>query len=67
MNALANPDQHVTPGPAAIGPGAALRRFMLAQWRKLTRRMRHSYRPEQHYMRGCGPKCQAKQALTDRH
>jgi len=30
-------------------------------WRGLMRDLFNNYRPEQHYMRGPGPKCRAKQ------
>ncbi|HAQ82154.1 MAG: hypothetical protein CFE30_07820 [Bradyrhizobium sp. PARBB1] len=32
-------------------------------WQKLIARMCDPYRPEQHYMRGPGPRCRAKHAV----
>lgn len=32
-------------------------------WQRLAKRLRDPYRPERHYMRGPGPKWQAKQSL----
>lgn len=34
-------------------------------WRTVTRDLFDPYRPEQHYMRGPGPRCREKQNLSD--
>ncbi len=41
-------------------PFAAIGNIFSAFWRELTRDAVRPYRPEQHYMRGPGPACQAK-------
>ena len=46
---------------AISGTAAALLPNALAAfWRELTRDVLRPYRPEQHYMRGPGPACRAK-------
>jgi hypothetical protein len=46
---------------AISGTAAALLPNALAAfWRELTRDILRPYRPEQHYMRGPGPACRAK-------
>jgi len=39
---------------------SATPRKLQRAWRALRRSVREPYRPEQHYMRGPGPKCRAK-------
>ncbi len=34
-------------------------------WRSMTKSMFDAYRPEQHYMRGPGPRCREKQNFSD--
>jgi hypothetical protein len=41
-------------------PFALLKPALLAFWREMTRDVAGRYRPEQHYMRGPGPKWRAK-------
>ena len=33
-------------------------------WRTMTKSLFDSYRPEQHYMRGPGPRCREKQNIS---
>lgn len=42
----------------------SLTHTLVATWRTLSRDLFDSYRPEQHYMRGPGPKWRAKHAST---
>jgi hypothetical protein len=37
---------------------------LLSSWRAQLADWFHSYRPEKHYMRGPGPKCQEKQSRS---
>ncbi len=45
---------------AALLPLTSLTNALAAFWHGLTRDAVRPYRPEQHYMRGPGPACQAK-------
>ena len=51
------PSAQFTPRPVA-GARTTARGLLLITvlWRKLTQKIRASYRPERHYMRGPGPK-----------
>jgi hypothetical protein len=51
---------------AATSPPAALFRISAQRWRKQMARLFDPYRPELHYLRGPGPKCREKQALSER-
>jgi hypothetical protein len=55
------PAANFTDSPTRV-PGSMARGLELiaALWRKLTRNLGASYRPERHYMRGPGPKWHAR-------
>ena len=53
-------------GASSTSSTAAMLGAAARCWRRDMVRLFDPYRPELHYMRGPGPKCREKQALSDR-
>jgi hypothetical protein len=45
---------------------ATMFRIVAQRWQRQVGRLFDPYRPERHYMRGPGPKCREKAALSER-
>ena len=56
---LIGPARSSTPSPVTMLQAVAPR------WRRQAARLFDPYRPEQHYMRGPGPKCRERHGLSE--